>query len=216
MDYIKEIANKIVQISGNYSAYAIFSDWVKACAIAISNALEPDPEVKEKREDEYMQIVAKHGKNMYVFQEMLSMLALALEEEMTDALGRIYMESDSGNKATGQFFTPYHLAKLTAGLTVVGKIPDPPEKIKIREDACGGGAMLIAIAQTIKEMGIDYQTRLKITAKDLDWNGVYMTYLQLSLLGIDAVVMQGDALAEQGDEADKYRILYTPRARGMV
>ena len=40
LEMIKEIIKKIEQLSGKYSGYEIFADWVKAMAIAISNAME--------------------------------------------------------------------------------------------------------------------------------------------------------------------------------
>ena len=64
--------------------------------------------------------------------------------------------------------------------------------------------MIIAAAKVMKEAGINPQRALKVVAQDLDWKGVYMTYLQLSLLGIKAKVVQGDTLA------DPYRIGYPP------
>ena len=55
---------------------------------------------------------------------------------------------------------------------------------------------MIAALEVAKEYGINYQKQVRIIAQDLDWNGVYMTYLQLSLLGADAVVVQGDTLSK--------------------
>lgn len=51
--------------------------------------------------------------------------------------------------------------------------------------------MIIAFAKAMAEQGIDYGKCLKVVAQDLDWKGVYMTFVQVSLLGIDAVVVQG-------------------------
>ena len=77
--------------------------------------------------------------------------------------------------------------------------------------------MIIAAAQTLKEKGVDYQRKMRVVAQDLDWKGVYMCYLQLSLLGIDAVVAQGDTLCEpyvNGYPAE--RVLMTPARMGML
>ena len=78
--------------------------------------------------------------------------------------------------------------------------------------------MLIALCKILKERGINYQRKLEITAQDLDWNGVYMTYVQLSLLGAKATVVQGDTLCEpyvQG-VTPGYRILRTPMKTGAL
>ena len=75
--------------------------------------------------------------------------------------------------------------------------------------------MMIAIAQVAKEHGIDYQRKLHIIAQDLDYNGVYMTYVQLSLLGIKAIVVQGDSLRESYRKGyDERRVYRTPAEMG--
>ena len=69
--------------------------------------------------------------------------------------------------------------------------------------------MIIAACKILHEAGFDFQRRLDVVAQDLDWKGVYMTYLQLSLIGCRAVVIQGDTLKEP------YNISKTPKAQIM-
>ena len=69
----------------------------------------------------------------------------------------------------------------------------------------------------MKERGINPQTCLKVVAQDLDWKGVYMTYLQLSVLGIKAIVVQGDTLQDPFTDLAHYpteRVLLTPAQKG--
>ena len=56
--------------------------------------------------------------------------------------------------------------------------------------------------------------QMDIVAHDLDWNSVYMTYIQLSLNGLSAVCIQGDSL--QIARVSKENILETPRRRGAL
>ena len=56
--------------------------------------------------------------------------------------------------------------------------------------------MIIAACKVLHEAGFDFQRRLDVVAQDLDWKGVYMTYLQLSLIGCRAIVVQGDTLCD--------------------
>lgn len=67
-------------------------------------------------------------------------------------------------------------------------------------------------AAVLKEKGINYQKAMDVVAQDLDWKGVYMCYLQLSLLGISAVCVQGNTLAEPyiPVKTEESNILYTP------
>lgn len=57
---------------------------------------------------------------------------------------------------------------------------------------------------------------LDVVARDLDWNGVYMTYVQLSMIGIKAVVIQGDTLAEPEKNYNAERFLMTPAKIGAI
>ena len=210
---VERIVNEIKKLSGNYSGYEIFSDWIKASAICISNSTDVlHNSIWQKREEEYMALVNKHGTNdMQQFSKMLGMLAMALEENMEDVLGKIYMQAGLGSKQTGQFFTPFHVSSLTAQLALE-HVDLSVEKIKLNEPSVGGGGMIIAAAKELKERGINYQKVLEVTANDLDWKGVYMSYVQFSLLGIKAIVIQGDTLSNKKRTREQY--YYTPAWKG--
>ena len=53
---------------------------------------------------------------------------------------------------------------------------------------------------------------MRVVAQDLDWRGVYMTYVQCSILGIKAKICQGDTLSEPIVK-EEHRIFYTPAYR---
>lgn len=137
--------------------------------------------------------------------DMFHLLAQALDEEIGDVLGEIYMEAGMGSKYTGQFFTPFHLSELCARTILTETIQNyNGEVITLNEPSCGGGGMIIAAVKVLLDAGINPQECLRVVAQDLDWKGVYMCYLQLSLLGIRAVVVQGNTLS------DPYRHGYPP------
>lgn len=210
----KDMLQLIDEVTGDYSRYEIFSDFVKSSALAMSNACTV---IRDKiwmtREQEWQAIANKHGeKVMHKFSEMLGILAIILEEDMSDVLGQVYMECGLGNKQTGQFFTPYHIAKLTAKIALDNVTED--KKCIINEPSCGSGGMIIATASALKNEGYNYQILLDVYAQDLDWKGVYMCYLQLSLLGISATCMQGDTLSKTAvEQAHRF---YTPRKVGLI
>ena len=95
---------------------------------------------------------------------------------------------------------------------------DGSHKITINEPTCGGGGMIIAAADVLKRRGINYQRCMKVFAQDLDWKCVYMCYVQLSLLGVDAVVVQGDTLCDPytGNNYPRSRIFRTPNNMGLL
>lgn len=79
--------------------------------------------------------------------------------------------------------------------------------------------MIIAVARILKDRGLNPQRCMDVVAQDLDWKGVYMTYVQLSILGIKATVVQGDTLCEPHIDIRRYppeRVLYTPARNGML
>lgn len=78
--------------------------------------------------------------------------------------------------------------------------------------------MIIAAVRILKDRGLNPQRCMYVTAQDLDWKGVYMTFVQLSLLGIKAVVAQGDTLTEPYNSKNypPERVLYTPAQKGLL
>lgn len=213
----KDIIKSIESISGKYSAYEVFTDWIRCCSLAISNSCQliHNP-IWQEREQMYIDTMKKYTlEERQKFTEMFHMLAETLEAETTDVLGQIYMEAGMGSKAAGQFFTPYHLSKMCASLSVD---LDENEKCILNEPSCGGGGMIIATAAVLKEKGINYQRAMKVVAQDLDWKSVYMCYLQLSLLGISAECVQGDTLCDPyiPGTTQASHILYTPARMGVL
>lgn len=213
----KKIIDMIIAMSGRYSPYNVFSDWVETCALSISNTCTViHDKVWKYREQLYMDTARKYTEaELEQFAKMFVMLGDALTEELTDVLGQIYMEAGLGSKYTGQFFTPFHLSELCARL---GLDTEGDDIIELNEPSCGGGGMIIAACKVLQDKGINFQRRLRVVAQDLDWKGVYMTYLQLSLIGCNAIVVQGDTLCEPYDlrRTPRDRIMRTPMNMGAL
>lgn len=216
----EDMAKKITDLSGTYSGYEIFSDWIKAFALSISNSTDMiHGKLWKEREKQYMDIVQKYGKErMYDFSELSFMLVKALDENIEDVLGSVFMQGAWGSKQTGQFFTPFHISLLTAEMGIPKDISEDKPFV-INEPSTGAGGMIIAAVKVLKDRGINPQRCMDVVTQDLDWKGVYMTYVQLSLLGIKATVVQGDTICEPYIDSRKYpskRVLYTPARKGML
>lgn len=217
-DFEKKIIKSIHYLSDEYSAHQIFNDWVAMTALTISNSVHffHDKTWKD-REKQYMTIANKYSdEKMKIFAEMSGSLTMLLSQ-YGDALGSIYMKGGCGNKNTGQFFTPYSVSYATAKLSVPNDVSED-NPLLFNEPSSGGGGMIIAAANVIFDRGLNPQRCLKIVAQDLDWTGVYMTYVQLSLLGLDAVVVQGNTLKSPHyvfEEVSPNRIFRTPRNMGV-
>lgn len=218
-----EIVKRIQRMSGSQSPYNIFSDWIECFALSIANTcMMMCGSVCQEREKRYLQIINKYSKDERTqLAEMCGLLTAAYEDgdsiRFGDILGEIYMESGSGNKHTGQFFTPYHVSLLTAEMSIPADY-NGEKPIKINEPTCGSGGMIVAAAEVLYRRGINFQKCMRVQTQDLDWRAVYMCYVQLSLFGINAVVVQGDTLAEPytGSNYPRSRIFRTPCNMGLL
>lgn len=207
-----EIIKLIESVNCGYPAQTVFDDFVKISALAIVNSLSViKGSLWKTREDEYLKLYAKYKNCKEKPVEFLSLLTIAFEQEITDILGEAYMEIGSGNKQTGQFFTPFHLCSLLAKLTTADY---QGEKVAVYEPSVGAGANIIALAKMAKDKGINYQNSLIVKTQDIEWRTVYMAYLQFSLLGINGVVVQGDSLS--GKNPEPYQIFRTPKNMGVI
>lgn len=221
MNRKKQIIDTINKISGKYSAYEVFTDWIRCMALSISNNLSFfHGQIWQDREQAYIDTMRKYTldeRNMLC--EMVAWLIETLDDGPDDVLGDIYMKSGMGSKAAGQFFTPFHLSELTARMALENTITSYDGRvIELSEPSCGGGGMILAAARVLHDAGIDFQRKMKVVAQDLDWKGVYMCYVQLSFLGIDAICVQGDTLRDPYvlGRTDPAHILYTPARMGVL
>lgn len=206
--YSEQVVKGLKKLSQKYSMHILFHDFVKVCAVAIQNSFVEHDAIWEKREKDYITTMKKYSLEERLELARLSgILISAYAEGFSDVLGEIYMSCSLGNSNMGQFFTPYTVAKMMSMINLDGV--NTNKTITLCEPTCGSGVMLISAADVLSEQKINYQKYLEVTAIDLDWTCVYMTYIQLSLFGIKAHVMQGDTLAEPVI-TDPNRIFITP------
>ena len=191
-------------------------------AISIQNSVHVfHNQLWKEREQTYIDTMRKYNKDEQTkLCMMMGMLIDTLEDGPDDVLGKIYMEAGMGSKSTGQVFTPFNLAELTAKLSLAENLEayKNGEKLTLNEPTCGGGAMIIAAAKALQDAGVNYQKCMEVVAQDIDWKGVYMCYVQLSLLGISAICVQGDTIADPyvPGKTDPSHILETPKKMGAL
>lgn len=197
--HIQAIVKLFETFRYKHDLYSVFSDWCECAATALSNAA--DSTRYEKREARYLEIARKYEKSeLLIFSQIMGEVTLALEEKPEDVLGTVFHALELHNAARGQFFTPYSICSMMARMTLGAK-DDLERTLKERgficaqEPAVGAGAMVIAFADTIREMGINYQQCLHVTAVDIDRRAVHMSYIQFTLLHIPAIVLEGNGLA---------------------
>jgi N-6 DNA Methylase len=194
-DYLATLEHAIRQLAYGQHIFTIFRHFVELSAIALSNVA--DPINKAAREAQYLAIVKQYKTEQFQkFPPLLGMLATCLEFEPTDVLGRLYHRLEIHNHQSGQFFTPYPVCLAMAKMLVhdAKHLVNEQEFIRAQEPCVGSGAMVIALAQALRDEGINYQQHLHVTAIDLDIVAVHMAYVQCTLLHIPAIILHGDTL----------------------
>ena len=206
----REVVKIFLNLSGKYSLWQLWSDFIVMAAISISNVV--DKLNAPKREEQYMNIVKRYdNQTIKNFPKILSLIIEGMDfDPDRDFLGEIFMELNLGNDAGGQFFTPYNVCKMMAEINKTEEIVKKIEKdrfVSVNDCAYGAGATLIAFANTCKLHNINYQTDVLFIAQDIDFVTACMCYLQLSLLGCSGYVFVGDTITNPCLTADKKGLL---------
>lgn len=216
---LKQIYNKILEFK-KYNFEEIYFDILTIGSIAISNAYEKNNELYEKRENQYKHIIKKYEKNeqqkiIEIFTDIYNYLTYKFNtKNFNDYLGNLYMFSKTSSNSKGQYFTPYEVSK-TSGSIVLNKTGELKEKIgknndyiyTIYENCCGSGGMIIGVIEQLQKQNINTSYNVCVKCGDIDWICCYMTYLQLTLAGVPAIVIKKDGLSKNYTEEN---MLYTP------
>lgn len=203
----KDLMKALRANAHRHDLWSVWSDFVGMSAIALSNTV--DLRQRDEREAEYLHIVGRYrADEVERFAHALGALQLCFHTGgHDDVLGSVFMELELGNKWAGQFFTPYHLCQAMAAMTLqdARQRIDRDGFITVLDPATGGGAMLIAAAEYLAQQDIAVPLRMHATAQDIDAKAARMTYVQLSLLGVPAMVVTGNTLTLE--ERERW---YTP------
>lgn len=203
--YSEPILKLLNQIS-SHDFYTVMRDFFLVSAISIRNAVDHGPE-HAKFEKRYQDIIACYKKpELDIFAKAFGLMQgeynrmLNGDRQYTDLCGELYMLSYTSSSKAGQFFTPYCASKLCADGCITEEAVkaklgnDPDAVITIMEPSCGAGGMLIAAAERLAELKVNYSWNALAYATDIDERCVAMSYIQCSLLGIPAIITHGNAL----------------------
>lgn len=200
----KEFLKLFDSLTGAHSRWEVWKDMIVIFATTISNAV--DRRYWDQREQQCMRTIAKYShEQQQVFAELFAMLVLIMDQQaqqhrFSDFLGELFMNLGLGNDAGGQFFTPYDICRAMAKITMkrecVLEIIGRQGYVSINDPACGAGATLIAAAEIMLQMDVNYQRTAIFVAQDIDFKTALMCYVQLSLLGCAGYVHVGNTLTE--------------------
>lgn len=196
-DYEKEFLRLFDGLACSRSAWQVWEDLMTVMACSISNAADRTPDKFKRREEQYERAITNLG-GMEIPVQIFCTVIKALEENPNqDFLGKLYMALNLGNHWHGQFFTPYHVCELMAKININGEILQEIEKkgyVSVCDPCVGAGSMLIAAANVMGEMEINYQESAVFVGQDIDRIVAMMAYVQLSLIGCPGYVIVGDSL----------------------
>ena len=206
----KNIVRFIEGLSGKYSRWDIWQDFIIMSAIAIANTMG-GPQAKA-REEMYRSRAEKYSaKELEVFTDMLLEVVAELERDPEqDFLGELFMALGLGNEWKGQFFTPYSVCRAMSAMTYAPDMTARIEKqgwISVNDPACGAGALLVAFANECRRQHINYQTSVLFVAQDIDFLAGCMCYIQLSLLGCPGYVVIDDSIVRPSTSYDARGLL---------
>lgn len=181
----------------------LISDVFECGALAISNLV--DKRQYDEREQRYLNIIKTYAPSEQkliadIFSRIFALCSSVVYDDgvFNDYLGEIFIRCNQANKSRGQVFTPYHISKFMAKMTITDSDVKQNEIITINDCCSGGGVMLIAALDVLKnDYGVNYARNCFIDAGDVDIRCVHMTYLQLSLAGVPAIIKHQNALTRE-------------------
>ena len=211
MDYCKEIIKLIKKAAQSKAEYQVFNDFLEMSAISVSNSVNPIH--REEREQRYLDIIGTYNKSeQQLFPQMLAMLVEGLQNKIEtngaeDILGVVFHELELHEKFKGQFFTPQCVSDMMSEMTLqdLTELVEKQGYITACEPCCGSGVLVTSMCKAMKKAGLNYSTQLVVTAVDVDLKCVFMTYLQLALYGVPAVVIHGNSIT-----CEEFSRWYTP------
>lgn len=172
------------------STLTVFADFCRmvACALAAGT-----------REEEYFEAIKGYSKEELL---LLSNAMGLLVEEMeaapfTDQLGTYYLDaaSNSSKQARGEFYTPQEISRLMARMIIdADAVKERGLPISLNEPACGAGGMVLAVAELFAPDAVDL---LRVTCQDINPIAADMCFINTSLWGIPAQIIQGNVLTNE-------------------
>lgn len=193
--HVQRFVSLFNQTAPDENRWQVFSDFVHMAACSLYNAIHRD----ETFEADYMQRVARYStEDAHNMSRLLAEVIEGLEFCPTDFLGQIFMNLELGNTRHGQYFTPYNVCYTMSRMTLSDRLSvltsGERDFITVSDPACGAGGMIVALAEAMLEAGFNPQKQMMVYCVDIDPVAAMMCYIQLSLMGIPAIVATGNSL----------------------
>lgn len=198
----KDIMNTLKEFQYKRDVIDVFRDCIES--LALQCVILTDPCCGKERTERFKEIFANYDDEEKQSADKLIKQTNGLLSEFAnkhdDYLGKLYMNvvTEYGKVKNCQFFTPYHISKLMAKMTIdVEEFKNTKKPITMNDPCCGAGGLCIAFLDVLEEQKINYLARALVTANDVDKTCVYMTYLQLNYAGAAAIIEHKDTLTQE-------------------
>lgn len=163
VDIEKEFLDVFNELCIGRSSWQVWENLMSAMACALANAIDKTLPTYTAREKEYAKCVEQLG-GVEKLRICFRIVVKAFQQKPDqDFLGKLYMRLELRNHWKGQFFTSYDVCKCMAEITIQDNVQKLQNKewISINDPACGAGATLIAMANTIQLARWDLTIRHK-------------------------------------------------------
>lgn len=209
MDITRELLHAADVTKGRIGSSVCFNDFLAYCALTLSNNSDPAHLEERKQQKEYL-LKTYREPELQIFDQTLQLLAEEIVHNTnrgayTDILGPVYTQFHPRSGPLKQDFSPPSVGMLLNRIAFQNK--ELPEKgyFTLTDPTCGSGSLCLAGAEKLLCEGFNPCEQLVVFASDLAIPCVHMTYLQLSLYGIPAVIVRGDTIT-----LTEYDRWYTP------
>ena len=170
------------------SPFEVFTDFVRMAACALA---------AQTREEEYLAVAKNYSRDeLGEFSKALAFLTTEMEEApFSDVLGPYYIEigSQFSRSFRGEFYTPKPVGDLMAKMLIdAPAVIEAGRAITVSDPASGSGGLVLSVAaEFAKAKAVDL---LRVTCQDISKAACDMAYINTTLWGIPARIVQGDTL----------------------
>ena len=193
----KNLYNILKNVSYKHTIAKVFYDFIAMTALNIAIGISINMQDKEKRIEQFKKIAVTYDENEMEFFNAFK-LGLVNEYQSNryqDVLGVLFQELELKNDFKGQFFTPYELSYCMNKINFDKSLLESKSFIYCNEPASGSGGIVIASCQIVEELGYNYSEKLIWNINDLDLMCVYMSFIQLNLIGASALIQHCNTLS---------------------
>lgn len=210
--YTKKFVETVNRAAKNSSRAKIFDDFLKCSAAALNRDEKTFAEVDDKNLHCGLFATLANALDWSITFKVLFDKSLGISYKLKpldydafpkyrDILGEIFCALELFDQGGGQVLTPQHVADIMGETTLTAELVKREIAqcgyVTIKENCCGSGALVLGALNALLDLGVNPCRQARVQASDLDERCVLMTFIQLSLYGIPAVVLRQNAVTDE-------------------